>query len=68
MAIIEEAGRIKDWLEEIRVDFHKHPELSFQEERTSRRIAEILRELNLDEVHTGIGKTVVVGVLRGGAS
>ena len=66
--MIEEAGRIKDWLEEIRVDFHKHPELSFQEERTSRRIAEILRELNLDEVHTGIGKTGVVGVLRGGAS
>ena len=65
--IIEEANKIKDRLVEIREDFHRHPELSFQEERTSRRIAEILRELSLDEVHTGIAKTGVVGLLRGNA-
>jgi amidohydrolase len=65
MVIIEEADRIRDRLAEIRSDFHKHPELAFQEEWTSRRIAEILRETGLDEVHTGIARTGIVGVLRG---
>lgn len=67
MVTIEEAGRLEDKLIEIRADFHKHPELAFHEEWTSRRIAEILRELKLDEVHTGIAKTGVVGLLRGSA-
>lgn len=67
MVTVEEADRIKDRLAEIRADFHKHPELAFQEERTSWRIAEILRELKLDEVHTEIAKTGVVGLLRGTA-
>jgi amidohydrolase len=67
MAIIEEANRMEEKLAEIRADFHKHPELSFHEERTSRKIAEILTELGLDEVQTGIAKTGVVGLLRGGA-
>jgi amidohydrolase len=67
MVIAEEADRIKDRLAEIRADFHEHPELSFHEERTSQRIGEILRELKLDEVHTGIAKTGVVGLLRGDA-
>ena len=66
MVIIDEADRLRDKLVAIREDFHRHPELSFQEERTSRKIAEILRELKLDEVNTGIAKTGVVGVLRGG--
>ena len=44
MVTIEKADRIRDKLAEIREDFHRHPELSFQEERTSRRIAEIMRE------------------------
>lgn len=68
MTIVDEADRLRDKLVEIREDFHRHPELSFQEERTSRKIAEILRELKLDEIHTGIAKTGVVGVLRGGKS
>ena len=65
MVITEEADRIGDRLAEIRSDFHKRPELAFQEQWTSRRIAEILREIGLDEVHTGIAQTGVVGVLRG---
>jgi amidohydrolase len=67
MILTEAVDRIKDRLMEIRADFHMHPELSFQEERTSRKIADILQELGMDEVHTGIGKTGVVGVLRGSA-
>jgi amidohydrolase len=47
-----------------RRDLHEHPELGFEEERTSAMVAARLRELGF-EVHTGIGKTGVVGVLRG---
>ena len=46
--------------------FHQHPELGFQEENTARRVIERLRALNLDELHTGIAKTGVVGMLHGG--
>ncbi|WP_343560725.1 amidohydrolase [Kiloniella sp. b19] len=49
-------------LRALRQDFHKHPELGFQEERTKRKIAEHLRQLGV-ETHEGIG---VVGVLRSG--
>ena len=48
---------------EWRRDFHRHPELGFQETRTSRLIAERLAGFGL-EVHTGVGGTGVVGVLR----
>lgn len=50
-----------------RRDIHAHPELGFHEHRTAARVAEALGELGL-EVHTGIGGTGVVGVLRNGAS
>jgi len=52
---------------EWRRDLHRHPELGFKEVRTSRLIAERLTAFGL-EVHTGIGGTGVVGVLRRGAS
>jgi amidohydrolase len=45
---------------------HQHPELAFQETETSAFIAERLRQLDFDEVRTGVGITGVVGVLRGG--
>lgn len=48
-----------------RRDIHEHPELSGQEERTARVVAEHLRSLGL-EVRTGVGGHGVVGVLRGG--
>jgi amidohydrolase len=47
-------------------DLHRHPELSFQEQRTAKIVAESLRASGF-EVHTGIGVTGVVGVLRNGA-
>ena len=50
-----------------RRDIHAHPELGFKEVRTSNKITEALRDLGL-EVHTGIGKTGTVGVLRSGSS
>lgn len=48
----------------LRRDFHRHPELSFEERRTSEIIAERLHKAGL-EVRTGIAKTGVVGILRG---
>jgi amidohydrolase len=47
-----------------RRDFHKHPELGFQEIRTSGIVAKELNQLGL-EVRTGVGKTGVVGLLEG---
>ncbi len=47
-----------------RRDFHQHPELGFAETRSAGVIADHLRTLGL-EVRTGVGKTGVIGVLRG---
>src|SRR3546814_3862129 len=52
---------------EWRRDFHRHPELGFQETRTSRLISERLEAFGI-EVHAGVGGTGVVGVLRRGSS
>ncbi len=49
----------------LRRDIHAHPELGFEEHRTSELVAGLLREWGL-EVHTGIAGTGVVGVLRCG--
>jgi hippurate hydrolase len=50
-----------------RHDIHAHPELGFQEQRTSELVAGKLEEFGI-EVHRGVGKTGVVGVLRVGNS
>ena len=48
-----------------RHDFHRHPELGFNEQRTSARVAELLEGFGI-EVHRNVGRTGVVGVLRRG--
>jgi amidohydrolase len=50
-----------------RRDLHAHPELAFEEVRTSALVAQRLRSLGL-EVQTGVAQTGVVGLLRGGKS
>src|SRR2546429_9862494 len=60
--------RIKSYhanLTERRRDFHAHPELGFEEHRTSDIVAKQLEALGC-EVHRGVGGTGVVGVLREG--
>jgi amidohydrolase len=52
-------------LRELYLDLHRHPELSFAEHRTAAALARRLDEAGY-EVHTGIGGTGVVGVLRNG--
>src|SRR5215831_349474 len=51
----------------LRRDLHEHPELGFEEVRTSSIVAQRLRSLGL-QVQTGVAKTGVVGLLRGDAS
>ena len=52
-------------MQDIYEDLHAHPELGFEEVRTSAIVAEKLREFGVDEVHTGLGKTGVVGIIQG---
>ena len=59
-----EGEALRDELVERRRDFHKHPELSFQEHRTASIVADELNQLGM-EVQTGIGRTGVVGILEG---
>lgn len=54
--------RVIEW----RRDFHENPELSNREFRTSAKVAEHLRSLNIDDVQTGVAHTGVVGTLVGG--
>src|SRR5499425_3503934 len=60
----DEVEKRLDAMVSLRRDFHRHPELSFQERRTSEIVAERLHAAGL-EVRTGVAKTGVVGVLRG---
>ena len=56
-------------LKAIYQDLHAHPEIGFTETRTAAVVADKLRALGVDEVHTGIGTTGVVAVIKGkGAS
>lgn len=48
----------------IRRDIHAHPELGFEEMRTSKLVADKLREWGI-EIETGVGKLGVVGTIRG---
>ncbi|TNH39213.1 M20 aminoacylase family protein [Paracoccus haeundaensis] len=52
-------------LTEIFRDLHAHPEIGMEEVRTSAVVAAKLREWGVDEVHEGVGKTGVVGIVHG---
>jgi hippurate hydrolase len=62
---LDEIRGFHDELTTWRRDFHAHPEIGFEEERTSASVAEKLHEFGC-EVHRKVGKTGVVGVLRAG--
>ena len=49
----------------LRRDLHAHPEIGFEEHYTAQRVVESLKVCGVDEIHTGIGKTGVVAVIRG---
>ncbi len=64
MPVLDRIAGFADELTAIRRDIHEHPELGFQEVRTSKLVAEKLKEWGI-EVTTGLGKTGVIGVLKG---
>ena len=63
--ILARARSYHDELTAIRRDIHAHPELGLEEHRTAELVAKKLEEWGV-EVHRGVGKTGVVGVLRNG--
>jgi len=64
MTFLDEAMGIKDETIALRRDFHSHPELGFEEVRTSKIVADTLESLGLS-VTRGVAKTGVVGILEG---
>lgn len=58
------ARELFPYMQALRRDFHRHPELGFQEVRTAGIVAQDLTELGL-EVSSGVGKTGVVATLEG---
>jgi hippurate hydrolase len=64
MSIISRIAEFSEDLVALRRDFHEHPELGMEEFRTSKIVAKLLIEWGI-ETHTEIGKTGVVGVLKG---
>ncbi|UYG02034.1 M20 family metallopeptidase [Halomonas sp. LR3S48] len=65
MSVLSRIAEYEEELVAIRHDIHAHPELGFEETRTSAIVAEKLHGWGVDEVHTGIAGTGVVGVLKG---
>jgi amidohydrolase len=61
---IQEAESYFDYTQALRRDFHRHPELGFQEIRTAGIVARELSQLGI-EVSSGVGKTGVIGILEG---
>ena len=65
MTIMPEIEGFEGDLKDIFEDLHAHPEIGFEETRTAAIVVEKLREYGVDEVHTGIGGTGVVALIRG---
>lgn len=62
--ILASAEGIKDWLIDVRRDFHMHPEFGMEEFRTSEMIVKYLQEMGI-EYKKGVANTGVVGIIRG---
>jgi hippurate hydrolase len=65
MPIINRVAELADLAAEWRRDFHAHPEILYDVHRTAARVADLLTSFGCDEVVTGIGRTGVVGVIKG---
>ena len=66
MTVVPEVAALVPEIRAWRHHIHAHPETAFEETGTSAFVADKLRSFGL-EVHTGLAKTGVVGVLRCGA-
>ncbi|HEY9012858.1 MAG TPA: M20 aminoacylase family protein [Devosia sp.] len=65
MPVINRVAEFSDEIVGWRRDFHQHPELQYDVHRTAAKVTELLKSFGVDEVVTGIGRTGVVGVIKG---
>jgi amidohydrolase len=65
MPIVNRVADLQPDIQAWRRDIHEHPELQYDVHRTAGFVAERLREFGCDEVATGLGRTGVVGVIKG---
>lgn len=65
MPIVNRVADLHPEIQAWRRDIHAHPELLYEVQRTAAFVADRLREFGCDEVVTGLGKTGVVGVIKG---
>jgi amidohydrolase len=65
MPIVNRVADLQPDIQAWRRDIHEHPELLYDVHRTAAFVAERLREFGCDEVAMGLGRTGVVGVIRG---
>ncbi|VAV88283.1 Amidohydrolase family protein [hydrothermal vent metagenome] len=65
MPVKNRFAELHDEITKWRRDMHEHPEILFETHRTSALVAKKLQAFGCDEVVTGIGRTGVVGVIRG---
>ena len=65
MPIINRVADLQPDIQAWRRDIHQHPELLYDVHRTAALVADRLREFGCDEVATGLGRTGVVGVIKG---
>ncbi len=65
MPIVNRVADLQPDIQAWRQDIHAHPELLYDVHRTAAFVADRLREFGCDEVATGLGRTGVVGVIKG---
>ncbi|MEM7046325.1 MAG: amidohydrolase [Pseudomonadota bacterium] len=64
MPVLNAIAELTEAMTAWRHDFHQHPELGFQETRTRQKVIDLLTSWGID-VHEGLGKTGVVGIIKG---
>ena len=65
MPILNRAAEMQDEIAQWRRQLHRMPEILFDVHRTAAFVEKKLKEFGVDEVVTGLGRTGVVGVIRG---
>jgi amidohydrolase len=65
MPIVNRVADLQPDIQAWRRDIHEHPELQYDVHRTAAFVADRLKEFGCDEVATGLGRTGVVGVIKG---
>lgn len=65
MKIIESAKKIQPYLQEIRRELHKHPEISNEEKKTAEIIAEVLRKMGISDIKENVNGHGIIAEIHG---